>query len=145
MPDWSYQTVFRPALFRLPPPLARDLSLGFLGGLARLPLGTTVINLLGHMRPDIRLQTQVAGLPMPGPAVLGPLLDSKMLATGALGQFGFGMLEIGPACALMTAPGRLATTIANIRFSCPVRFPPFRPPRRFVGFLLIFMYLFSFA
>ena len=65
MPDWSYRTVFRPLLLRLPFPLARDLCFGFMGGLARLPLGGTVIDFLGHMRPDARLETTVAGLSFP--------------------------------------------------------------------------------
>ena len=31
MPDWSYRTVFRPVLFRLPAAVARDLCLGVIG------------------------------------------------------------------------------------------------------------------
>jgi len=31
MPDWSYRTLLRPFLFRLPPVVARDLSLGVMG------------------------------------------------------------------------------------------------------------------
>ena len=56
MPDWSYGTVFRPLLFRLPFPFARDFCLGFMGRLASLPLGGAVIDFLGHMRPDPRLR-----------------------------------------------------------------------------------------
>ncbi|MFZ5814352.1 MAG: hypothetical protein ACOY93_03510 [Bacillota bacterium] len=37
MPDWSYQTLFRPALFALPAPLARDLAFGLMGGWRRCP------------------------------------------------------------------------------------------------------------
>ncbi len=96
MPDWSYRTVFRPLLFRLPLATARDLCLGFLGGLARLPLGGFVIDFLGHMRPDPRLQTDIGGLSLSGPAVVGPHLDSRLLATRALARFGVGMIEVGP-------------------------------------------------
>ena len=96
MPDWSYRTVFRPLLFRLPFPLARALCLGFMGGLSRLPLGGEVIDFLGHMRPDARLKTEIAGLCLPSPLVLGPFLDCRVIAPGALARFGFGMIEIGP-------------------------------------------------
>jgi dihydroorotate dehydrogenase len=96
MPDWSYRTVFRPLLFRLPLATARDLCLGFMGGLARLPLGSFVIDFLGHMRPDERLQTRVGGLTLAGPVSVGPHLDSRLLATRALARFGVGMVEVGP-------------------------------------------------
>ena len=96
MPDWSYRTVFRPLLFRLPLATARDLCLGFMGQLARLPLGSFVIDFLGHMRPDPRLRTDLAGLTLAGPVVLGPQLDPRLLATRALARFGVGAIEIGP-------------------------------------------------
>jgi len=96
MPDWSYRTIFRPLLFRLPLSLARDLCLGFMGQLVRLPLGSALIDFLGHMRPDPRLQTRFADLSLAGPVVLGPHLDPRLLAPRALARFGFGMIEIGP-------------------------------------------------
>ena len=53
MPDWSYRTVLRPALFALPPRAARDLSLGVMGALGRSWPGRLLIDFLGHMRaPD---------------------------------------------------------------------------------------------
>jgi len=55
MPDWSYQTIFRPVILRLGPVAGRMLALGAIGRLSRLPLGRRVIQLLGHMRPDPRL------------------------------------------------------------------------------------------
>jgi dihydroorotate dehydrogenase len=103
MPDWSYRTVFRPLLFRLPFPVARDLCLGFIGTLARLPLGSAVIDFLGHMRPDPRLSTSLAGLELPSPIVLGPWLDTRLSATTALARFGFGLVEVGPVA--LTADG----------------------------------------
>ena len=49
MPDWSYQTLFRPVLFRLPARLSRALTLKSIGLLSRLPSGSFVIRTLGHM------------------------------------------------------------------------------------------------
>ncbi len=39
MPDWFYQTVTQPLFFRMPAVRGRNFALGFLGRLARLPLG----------------------------------------------------------------------------------------------------------
>jgi dihydroorotate dehydrogenase len=99
MPDWSYRTILRPLLFRLPPEAARPLALRAMGTLARSPLGPTVIDLLGHMRPDARLGRRRLGVSFPGPAGLAPLLDPAGLATPALARFGFGFLELGPVTA----------------------------------------------
>jgi dihydroorotate dehydrogenase len=96
MPDWSYRTVFRPLLFRLPPRLARGLCLGVVGTLARLPLGGKVIDLLGHMRPDPRLRCDVLGITFPSPVCLGAGLDVGAIALRAFARFGFGFLEVGP-------------------------------------------------
>jgi len=54
MPDWFYRTVSRRMLYRLGPRRARSFALGFMGRLARLPLGWLTIDLLGHMRADSR-------------------------------------------------------------------------------------------
>lgn len=96
MPDWSYQTVFRPILFRMPFETARDLALGFMGGLARLPGGGLVISLLGHMKPDLQLKCDLAGLTVNSPVGLGAGIDTRNVAIPALARFGFGLLEVGP-------------------------------------------------
>lgn len=96
MPDWFYRTVSRPLLFRLPAPMARDVALGFMGTLARLPLGGAVIDLLGHMRAPQQLQRSVRGLNFPTSVGLGPQLDVEAKALRALARFGFGLLEVGP-------------------------------------------------
>lgn len=96
MPDWTYRTVCRPLLFRLPPRLARGLCLGAIGTLARLPLGDKVIDLLGHMHPDSRLRRNVLGIDFPSPIGLGAGLDVSAIALRAFARFGFGFLEVGP-------------------------------------------------
>jgi dihydroorotate dehydrogenase len=88
--------LFRPLLFRLPFPLARNLCLDFMGRLARLPLGGSVIDFLGHMGPDPRLQTHFGGLVLSSPVVLGPFLDTRLTAPEALARFGLGAIEVGP-------------------------------------------------
>jgi len=96
MPDWSYRTVFRPLLFSLSAETARELALGAMGRLSRLPLGPTVIDLFGHMRPDSRLRQSVLGLTIPSPVGIGHTVDPHGLATEALARFGIGFIEIGP-------------------------------------------------
>ena len=110
MPDWSYRTVLRPLLFPLPVELARIATLGFMGTLARLPLGSVVIDFLGHMRPDVRLATRLGELKFSSPVGLGPHLDTKLMATAALARFGVGFVEVGPVAMNVAAP-----TVAIIR------------------------------
>jgi dihydroorotate dehydrogenase len=108
MPDWFYRTVSRPVLFRLPAAASRDFALGFMGRLARLPLGPRLIDFLGHMGPDARLQRTRLGLRFPTAVGLGPALDARAEALPALARFGFGFLEAGP---IAVKPGAGAAPI----------------------------------
>jgi hypothetical protein len=78
MPDWFYRTVSQPVLFRLPAEKARDLALGFMGRLARWPLGPAVIDFMGHMGADPRLRQRHLGIDFPSAlrATLGYLCGS---------------------------------------------------------------------
>jgi dihydroorotate dehydrogenase len=96
MPDWSYHTILRPLLFRLPAEQARDVTLGAMGRLAAAPGGRQIIEWLGHMRPPPGIARTLGGLYVPGPVGLGPDLDPHAVAPAALAQFGFGFLEVGP-------------------------------------------------
>ena len=96
MPDWSYRTLFRPVLFRLPSSTARDLCLKVMGALAGSPVGRFVIDFLGHMRPDLRLTRTFQGLEFPSPVGLGCGTDIEAVAVPALSRFGFGFIEVGP-------------------------------------------------
>ncbi|MBD0373527.1 MAG: dihydroorotate dehydrogenase [Pyrinomonadaceae bacterium] len=106
MPDWFYRTVSRPILFRLPARAARDFALGFMGRLARLPLGSRVIDFLGHMRADERLRQSLLGIDFPTSVGLGPWLDTNARALPALARFGFGFLEVGPVTVEGSRAGR---------------------------------------
>lgn len=96
MPDWSYRTVFQPLLFLFPAETGRDLALHAMGRLSRAPFGSTVIDLMGHMRPDRRLCQTEQGLTVSGPVMIGHCVDPHGTATGALARFGVGLVEIGP-------------------------------------------------
>jgi hypothetical protein len=96
MPDWSYRTVLRPILFRLPPASARGLALGVMGPLGRSAVGRAVIDFLGHMRAPAALRHSLAGLSFPSRAGLGCGLDPQMRAFEAFARFGVGFVEVGP-------------------------------------------------
>jgi dihydroorotate dehydrogenase len=106
MPDWSYQTVFRPLLFRLPAETARDWTLGLMGRLARWPLGPNLIDFLGHMAPPSSLSHRVLGISLASPVGLAAGLDVHAVAVQALARFGFGFLELGPVTAETIAANR---------------------------------------
>lgn len=105
MPDWFYRTVTQPLFFRMPAVRARDFALGFMGGLARLPLGPAAIDFLGHMRADPRLRRSFLGIDFPTAVGLGPGLDGRAAALPALARFGFGFLEVGPVTVEAPRPG----------------------------------------
>lgn len=96
MPDWSYQTLFRPLLFLLPAKRARRLTLSAIGMLGKIPGGSLIIEIMGHMKPPASLSRPLATLSLSSPIGLGAGLDPDLKATEALSRFGFGYIEIGP-------------------------------------------------
>jgi hypothetical protein len=106
MPNWSYRTVLRLLLFRFPPETARDLSLRTIGALGQSRIGSAVMDFLGHMRADLRLQTSLLGRIYPTAVGLGAGLNADAVVTMGLARFGFGFLELGPVTVEpITAPG----------------------------------------
>ena len=114
MPDWTYQTIFRPALMRLGAERGRRLALGAIGTLGRIPGGRRVIQLMGHMGADRRLRVEAGGLSFPSRVGLGCRLDPEGAATEAFAEFGFGFLEVGPIAA-----GRAAALAAKLERGRP--------------------------
>lgn len=96
MPDWTYQTVFKPTLAAFGFDRGRGVALGAMGRLAALPGGRWVIQLMGHMHPDERLAVERAEASFATRVGLGGGLDSQLVATTALAEFGYGYLEVGP-------------------------------------------------
>lgn len=120
MPDWSYHPFFRPLLFRLPPAVARDVTLSSLGVLSSLPLGNAVIEMIGQMRIPAGLEICIGGLRFPGPVGLGAGLDVHSVASAALARFGFGFLEIGP---VTLEPVRTTIPIERRVEDCSICYP----------------------
>jgi dihydroorotate dehydrogenase len=87
MPDWSYQTIFRPLLFTLPPEQARDITLGTMGRLARAPGGSHLIEFLGHMQPEGGLTYPLLGMDLNSFVGIDSGLDAHTLGLHAIGRF----------------------------------------------------------
>lgn len=104
MPDWFYRTLSQPVLFALSPERGRNLALGMMGRLARLPLGKYAIDVLGHMVPDARLALRHGALRFCTPVGIGHGLDMQLQATHALRRFGAGLIEVGPVGSDAAAP-----------------------------------------
>lgn len=96
MPDWSYQTLFRPVLFRLPAETARDMTLKAFGTLGRIPGGSLLIKTLGHMEQTDLLIRHIGNMTVKYPVGLGAGLDVHSFAHRSLSQIGFGFIELGP-------------------------------------------------
>lgn len=61
MPDWSYHTLFRPVFFFLPHPLGRNLALKSMRMIYKIPGGSSIIQILGHMKPSPLTATVIGG------------------------------------------------------------------------------------
>jgi dihydroorotate dehydrogenase len=96
MPDWFYCTISQRVLFALSPAAGRDLALGVMGGVSRLPGGKFLIDVLGHMLPDARLARTYGRLTFGTGVGIGLGLDMCVAAPKALARFGAGLLEVGP-------------------------------------------------
>ena len=96
MPDWTYQTVFRPILKRLPFPAAQAMAFGTMGHLGRSPVGRAVIRFMGHANPPKEAVVIREHLRFPSPSGLGCGVDLSAHAVSALSLFGFGLIEVGP-------------------------------------------------
>jgi len=120
VPDWSYQTLFKPVLSRLPSRIARGFTLGAMGRISRIPGGTFLIKTLGHMEPSPLLQDRIATLPVQTPLGLSGSVDPAGIAHRALSQFGFGFIEIGP---VTVRPVVSEEPIVNERTSGTIVYP----------------------
>jgi dihydroorotate dehydrogenase len=96
VPDWSYLTVFAPALRWLPTRRARDLTLGAFGSLVRLRCGPQLISAFRHMQPPAAAGLEVLGLRLISRVGIGGEVDPRLLATSSLGLLGVGFVEVGP-------------------------------------------------
>ena len=96
MPDWTYQTVFKPILTHLPYSAAQKLVFRTMGTLASSPPGRMLIRLMGHALPDRTMLVRRGEQRFTASTALASGVDSENRGTGALALFGFGLIEVGP-------------------------------------------------
>ncbi|HEY9679363.1 MAG TPA: hypothetical protein V6C76_15250 [Drouetiella sp.] len=113
MPDWSYNTIFQPALFKLPAATARDTVFGMLSGVAALPFGRQIFQYMGHEAPEPVIECNLNGLQFPTPISCGAgfKLPGKMLRV--FDTFTFGMIELGPVTRSATVPNDILQRQSN--------------------------------
>ena len=96
MPDWSYRTLLRPALLGLGPERAQRVAVRTLSILGSHPFGLALIDFMGHMRVDPRLEVALNSVRTAGPVGLTGFIDPAGLAAPALSRFGAAFVEVGP-------------------------------------------------
>lgn len=96
MPDWTYHTIFKPILTRMPYSVAESLVFGAMGRLAAIPPGRLLIQLMGHASPAPSMRVERGDLTFASPVALAAGVDSQSRGTSAISLFGFGLIEVGP-------------------------------------------------
>ncbi|TWT26032.1 dihydroorotate dehydrogenase [Planomicrobium sp. CPCC 101110] len=96
MPDWTYHTVFKPLLSKLPAKAGREFIHKGMTVIASVAGGSKLIESLGHTTPSAQLETDIFGLKISNPVGLSGKIDPRLTGTKAFGHLGFGFIEIGP-------------------------------------------------
>ncbi|WP_042461426.1 dihydroorotate dehydrogenase [Neobacillus dielmonensis] len=96
MPDWSYHTLFKPILHKLPTSFSREFIHRSMSLLSSISIGEALIEFLGHMSPSKQLEKTRFGSSFPSPVGLSGKIDSQLTGLPAFQNLGFGFLEIGP-------------------------------------------------
>lgn len=99
MPDWTYHTIFKPALDKMPAAKSRNFIHRGMNAVSSFPGGGAFIEILGHTEPSEKLQSVVAGLALSNPVGLSGKIDPLLAGTAAFGNLGFGFIEVGPVSA----------------------------------------------
>ncbi|MGX7595851.1 dihydroorotate dehydrogenase [Planococcus plakortidis] len=96
LPDWTYHTMFEPALSRLPAKTGREFIHKGMHRIASIPGGSKLIEYLGHTAPAKQLETEIFGLRIANPVGLNGKIDPLLSGTKAFSHLGMGFIEIGP-------------------------------------------------
>ncbi|MCJ8008681.1 dihydroorotate dehydrogenase [Lederbergia wuyishanensis] len=96
MPDWSYHTIFKPILLKLPPSISREFIHRGMSTLSSSSMGEIFIEFLGHMSPSKKMKKELFGIQFTSPIGLSGKIDPQLSGLKAFQNLGFGFLEIGP-------------------------------------------------
>ena len=106
MPDWTYRTILRPLLLRMPHEKSRRFAVNVLRRLGQTQAGLALLQFFGHMAPNSSLKHSVTGREFPSAVGLASLVDPTADAIAALSRFGCGVIEVGPVETANPAPSR---------------------------------------
>ncbi|WP_284037194.1 alpha-hydroxy-acid oxidizing protein [Neobacillus sp. 114] len=96
MPDWSYHTIFKPILQKLPPSFSREFIHRGMSLLSSSRIGEALIEFLGHMATSKKLEKTLFGVQIASPVGLSGQIDPQLSGLKAFQNLGFGFIEIGP-------------------------------------------------
>ena len=96
VPDWTYHPLRRPMAAVLGVEGSRRAAIRFLGILARLPGGLTVISSLGHTAPPPEAGGTVAGITCPSRIGVSVGVSVAADVVDAMPALGAGIIEVGP-------------------------------------------------
>lgn len=119
MPDWSYHTIFKPALTRLPAATGREFIHRGMSVISSIPGGSGLIKNLGHTEPSAQLETKILGLTISNPVGLSGKIDPRLSGTKAFAHLGLGFIEVGPVSTdrIESSPPQLNREKNNLIFS----------------------------
>lgn len=100
MPDWTYHTLFKPALTQVPAKTGREFIHRGMNVISTVPGGSKLIEYLGHTTPARQLEAKIFGLKISNPVGLSGKIDPELTGTRAFGHLGFGFIEVGPVTAV---------------------------------------------
>ncbi|KQL39254.1 hypothetical protein AN960_09805 [Bacillus sp. FJAT-25509] len=96
MPDWSYHTIFKPMLSKLPSKVSREIIHSSMNIISTMPFGPNLIEFLGHLNSDSSLENEIHNLKIKNQIGLASKIDPYLSGTNAFMNLGFGVIEIGP-------------------------------------------------
>jgi dihydroorotate dehydrogenase len=96
MPDWSYHTIFKPMLSKLPSKVSREFIHNSMNKISSFPFGPNLIEFLGHLNTNSSLENEIHNLKLKNQIGLASKIDPYLSGTNAFMNLGFGVIEIGP-------------------------------------------------
>ncbi|MFD1738963.1 dihydroorotate dehydrogenase [Bacillus salitolerans] len=96
MPDWSYHTLFKPVLHKLPVKVGREFIHRGMSTIASFLGGRAFIEFLGHMKNSHHLEQHLFGISFRSPVGLSGRIDPQLSGLKAFQHLGFGFIEVGP-------------------------------------------------
>ncbi|MBM7606156.1 dihydroorotate dehydrogenase [Metabacillus crassostreae] len=104
MPDWSYHTIFKHIVAKLPGHIGREAIHRGMSGIASIPGGEFLIRFLGHMEPSVNNKVKVDELTFTSSIGLSGKVDPQLSGTKAFVNLGFSFIEIGPVTYQLQKP-----------------------------------------